>query len=417
MSDASGARDGGEDGKGGNTATDFGGSDSNIDKGHLRNDTMVSVDPRATHASAGGNDLLKLDESNLTAAGSFSVSEPDISKISPEDREHSARFVHKHKGEVSEHITGISRVSVRHGGNESPRGSNSAISTKSKSVGGSKLKNDSTDDVSGPGDGVSDDSMKKVAKKTEVSDDEGEEEELLTCAQRCCVPCFFVDRPEPVMAPGISGMDRVVRFLGLLTFIMAAPFAWAFTNSIPVAMQSIKGEDTPRKTWIVVASFCASIFWIMFLSWVMVFFVVKLGCLIGIDRFTMGLVIIAAGTSVPDALSSVMVARDGFGNMAVSNAIGSNVFDILLGLGFPYLLKALIDGEPLHLIADGREQATAYLKFGFILLGILTFTVISFAVSRWRLSKGLGVTFFSLYICFVVYAIIQSLLCDKGADC
>jgi len=411
-SGVSNARDGGEDGRGGALGADYGGSDSNLNKGHLRNDTLVSVDQQATHPGGSEANLKPIDN-NLATTGSFSVSEPDISKISPEDREHSARFVHKHKGEISEHITGISaRVSVRHG-NDSPRGSNSAISNKSKSAGGSRLKLDTTD---GPGD-ESDDSMKKNARKTDVSEDEDEDDELLTCTQRCCVPCFFVDRPQPVMAPGISGGDRIIRFLGLLTFIMAAPFAWAFTNSIPVAMKSVKGEDTPRSTGIVVASFCSSIFWIMFLSWVMVFFVIKLGCLIGIDRFTMGLVVIAAGTSVPDALSSVMVARDGFGNMAVSNAIGSNVFDILLGLGFPYLLKALIDGEPLHLIADGTEQAAAYRKFGFILLGILTFTVISFALSRWKLSKGLGVTFFLLYICFVVYAIVQALECDKGADC
>lgn len=189
-------------------------------------------------------------------------------------------------------------------------------------------------------------------------------------------------------------------------------------STVPAAMYKKDGEDKPRKGIYIITSFCAAIFWIMALSWVMVrfapavptrgtcsikqgaplphssppsllsphahththsqsnlfflmlsvcgtsqvFFVVKLGCIIHIDKFTMSLVVIAAGTSVPDALSSVMVARDGFGNMAVSNAIGSNVFDILLGLGFPYLLKALIDGEDLHLIADGREQGTAFRK-------------------------------------------------------
>jgi Ca2+/Na+ antiporter len=43
--------------------------------------------------------------------------------------------------------------------------------------------------------------------------------------------------------------------------------------------------------------------------------------------------------SIPDAISSILVAQDGYGDMAVSNAIGSNVFDIDLGLGFPFILK------------------------------------------------------------------------------
>lgn len=32
----------------------------------------------------------------------------------------------------------------------------------------------------------------------------------------------------------------------------------------------------------------------------------------------------------------------GMGDMAVSNSIGSNIFDVLLGLGFPWALRTLI---------------------------------------------------------------------------
>lgn len=63
------------------------------------------------------------------------------------------------------------------------------------------------------------------------------------------------------------------------------------------------------------------IVWIVALTFAMVTCVMKFGCLVGIDHFVMGLVVIAAGTSVPDALSSILVARDGFANMAVSNAV------------------------------------------------------------------------------------------------
>ena len=54
-----------------------------------------------------------------------------------------------------------------------------------------------------------------------------------------------------------------------------------------------------------------------------------------------------------DALSSVLVARDGYGDMAVSNAIGSNVFDINLGLGLPFIIRIAIDaGSPINLLED-----------------------------------------------------------------
>lgn len=60
----------------------------------------------------------------------------------------------------------------------------------------------------------------------------------------------------------------------------------------------------------------------------------------------MGVTALAAGTSVPDAMGSLLVAREGHGDMAVSNAIGSNVFDILLGLGLPWLVSSLLFGVP-----------------------------------------------------------------------
>ena len=62
-----------------------------------------------------------------------------------------------------------------------------------------------------------------------------------------------------------------------------------------------------------------------------------------------------ASVSLQDALSSVLVARDGYGDMAVSNAIGSNVFDINLGIGLPFLIRIAIDrGQPYPLL-NGDE--------------------------------------------------------------
>ena len=60
--------------------------------------------------------------------------------------------------------------------------------------------------------------------------------------------------------------------------------------------------------------------------------------------------------SFQDALSSIIVARDGFGDMAVSNAIGSNVFDINLGIGLPFVIRILIDNmEPIRLLTPEEE--------------------------------------------------------------
>ena len=59
-------------------------------------------------------------------------------------------------------------------------------------------------------------------------------------------------------------------------------------------------------------------------------------------RRPLGLTFVAAGTSFPDFLASLLVAKKGLADMAVSNAFGSNIFDVLLGLGFPWMLQTCV---------------------------------------------------------------------------
>merc|ERR1712032_1616127 len=53
----------------------------------------------------------------------------------------------------------------------------------------------------------------------------------------------------------------------------------------------------------------------------------------------MGFTLLAAGTSIPDLVSSKAVAQAGEGDMTVSSSIGSNIFDILVGLPIPWIIK------------------------------------------------------------------------------
>ena len=57
----------------------------------------------------------------------------------------------------------------------------------------------------------------------------------------------------------------------------------------------------------------------------------RIGCTLGISTVVMGLTVLAAGTSIPDLITSVIVARKGFGDMAVSSSVGSNIFDVTVG--------------------------------------------------------------------------------------
>lgn len=66
----------------------------------------------------------------------------------------------------------------------------------------------------------------------------------------------------------------------------------------------------------------------------------KSGDTANVPDSVMGLTFLAAGTSLPEAVSSVIVTNQGHGAMGISSSISSNTFDILLCLGIPWFLKS-----------------------------------------------------------------------------
>ncbi|KTG46979.1 hypothetical protein cypCar_00010903 [Cyprinus carpio] len=151
----------------------------------------------------------------------------------------------------------------------------------------------------------------------------------------------------------------------------------------------------PRwERWYMV-SFISSTLWIAFFSYIMVWMVTVIGYTMGIPDVIMGITFLAAGTSVPDCLASLIVARQGMGDMAVSNSIGSNVFDILIGLGLPWTLQTLaIDyGSTIHLNSKGLIFSVG------LLLASVFLTVLGVHLNKWKLDKRLG------FICLLMYAV------------
>lgn len=152
-------------------------------------------------------------------------------------------------------------------------------------------------------------------------------------------------------------------------------------------------------------SFILSICWIGLYSFFMVDWTERIGNTIGIPSVVMGLTFLAAGTSVPDLLSSVIVARRGEGDMAVSSSIGSNIFDILVGLPLPWIIYTAWPTKP-DVVEVGSDNIWYFI---LILLGMLVFIIVAIHFQGWKLTKTLGGLMFLFYIAFLVIAIVLEL--------
>merc|ERR1712100_675080 len=88
-------------------------------------------------------------------------------------------------------------------------------------------------------------------------------------------------------------------------------------------------------------TFISSFLWVAFLSTVISAIVTRWGTLLEIPSSFLGMYIIAIGAEIPDTIQSVTVARRGYGSMAVSNSTGSQIINILIGLGLPWFISNL----------------------------------------------------------------------------
>ena len=116
----------------------------------------------------------------------------------------------------------------------------------------------------------------------------------------------------------------------------------------------------------------------------------------GVPSKVMGFTVLAAGTSLPDLITSVLVAKQGAGDMAVSSSIGSNIFDILIGLPFPWLLYSIIYAKPVEISGSGE-----IVKSVGVLCLLLLVVLILLIFNNWVITKAVGWWMFFFYIAFV----------------
>ncbi len=151
-----------------------------------------------------------------------------------------------------------------------------------------------------------------------------------------------------------------------------------------------------------VLNFILSVVLIALLSWVLVESAVVISETIGIPKYIIALTVLAFGTSVPDMISSIIVAKQGRGGMAISNALGSNIFDILIGLGIPWMVLIIGSQAGINVSAS---NITSHIT---VLLASVIGMFIIFLITKWRVNRFVGVVFLASYLAYLISVILQA---------
>jgi len=124
---------------------------------------------------------------------------------------------------------------------------------------------------------------------------------------------------------------------------------------------------------------------------------------LGIPIIFLSVIFAAAATSIPDTMISLRDARKGNHIDSISNALGSNIFDISFALGLPLLIFTLISG-PIEMSFDVRKWSLSV----WLVLFIINLVVLPLFVHSNTLGRRKGLILLGIYILFIVFIVEEN---------
>lgn len=115
---------------------------------------------------------------------------------------------------------------------------------------------------------------------------------------------------------------------------------------------------------------------------------------LGLSQTLIGLTIVAVGTSLPELATSVVAARKGESGLALGNAVGSCIFNILFILGASSALSPI-------------ESARGVLVDG-IIMTVLTAALFIWCRIKGRMTKAMGAAGLLAYLAYTAYLIVNA---------
>lgn len=111
----------------------------------------------------------------------------------------------------------------------------------------------------------------------------------------------------------------------------------------------------------------------------------------GLSQTLIGLTIVAVGTSLPELVTSIVASRKGENGLALGNAIGSNIFNILLVMGLSATISPI--GVNMQSVWD------------LVVLIAMSAVILVYLLIRKKLDRPFGVLMVLCYIAYMAYII------------
>jgi len=118
---------------------------------------------------------------------------------------------------------------------------------------------------------------------------------------------------------------------------------------------------------------------------------------LGVSQLVIGLTVVAVGTSLPEIATSILAAARGERDLAVGNAIGSNLFNLLAVLG----ITAAVSPQPLTVLQGALTVDIPVMIAAAV--ACLPLFATGYVLERWE-----GAVFFGFYAAYVSWLVLDA---------
>ena len=189
-----------------------------------------------------------------------------------------------------------------------------------------------------------------------------------------------------LVASYFSLLDDYRYFGGILFLILFVIFIWYFIRCAKKERIKVEfKEDDMKKD---IAFIVLGILGVVAGAYLLIESSVTIAHILDIPEFVIAASIVAIGTSLPELVVSAMAAHKGESDVAVGNVLGSNVFNVLMILGFAALFIPLYAYQSMDSI---------------IILFVVTLVMVPIIYTKNKISRLEGVFMLVIYFVFIFY--------------
>ncbi|WMN11768.1 calcium/sodium antiporter [Marivirga salinae] len=190
-----------------------------------------------------------------------------------------------------------------------------------------------------------------------------------------------------------SSISRLEGTIMLILFLMFLYYVFNQMKSDPNIQSDIVPKST-TKIWVLIA---VGLSGLIIGGQLVVTNAVNVANSLGVSEKIIGLTIVAAGTSLPELVTSVVAATKKNSDIAIGNVVGSNIFNILLILSISSIINPIEFNPKFNLDL-------------YILIGGTVFLLIAMVTGkRKKLDRWEAALLLTFYISYTVYLVMKEL--------